>query len=111
MKADGGYSSAMSGGSVLVGHVEVEGRKALGVRVELPGSPPLLLLVAEKGFVMCGYLNVEAAERLGVAAAMVSGVRAFEDVLEAPVKACTSKARELGVQESMKGREALKKLM
>jgi len=90
-----------------VGQVEVGGRKALGVRVELPGSPPLLLIVAERGFVMCGFLNVEAAERLGVAAAMVSGVRTFEDVLEAPVRACTSKARELGVREGMKGREAL----
>jgi len=90
-----------------VGQVEVGGRKALGVRVELPSSPPLLLIVAERGFVMCGFLNVEAAERLGVAAAMVSGVRTFEDVLEAPVRACTSKARELGVREGMKGREAL----
>jgi len=94
-------------GSVLVGQVEVGGRKALGVRVELPGSPPLLLIVAERGFVMCGFLNVEAAERLSVAAVMVSGVRTFEDVLEAPVRACTSRARELGVEEGMKGREAL----
>ena len=87
--------------------LDLEGRKVLGIRVELPGSPPLLVLVAEEGFVMCGYLNVQAAEKLGVAAAMVSGVRTFEDVLEAPVKACTSKARELGVKEGMKGREAL----
>ena len=94
-----------------MGQVEVGGRKALGVRVELPGSPPLLLIVAERGFVMCGFLNVEAAERLGVAAAMVSGVRTFEDVLEAPVRACTSRARELGVREGMRGREALELMM
>ena len=94
-----------------MGQVEVGGRKALGVRVDLPGSPPLLLIVAERGFVMCGFLNVEAAERLGVAAAMVSGVRTFEDVLEAPVRACTSRARELGVEEGMKGRKALELMM
>ena len=87
--------------------LDLEGRKVLGIKIELPGSPPLLVLVAEEGFVMCGYLNVQAAEKLGVAAAMVSGVRTFEDVLETPVKACTSKARELGVREGMKGREAL----
>ena len=96
---------------MLIKQVEVGGRKALGLRVELPGSPPLLLIVAERGFVMCGFLNVEAAERLGVAAAMVSGVRTFEDVLEAPVKACTSRARELGVKEGMRGQEALKLMM
>jgi len=90
-----------------VEQLDLEGRKVLGIKIELPGSPPLLVLVAEEGFVMCGYLNVQAAEKLGVATAMVSGVRTFEDVLEAPVRACTSKARELGVREGMKGREAL----
>ena len=97
--------------SVLVGQVEVKGRRALGVKVELPNSPPLLIIVADKGFVMCGYLNIQAAEGLGVAAAMVSGVRTFEDVLEAEVRACTSRARELGIKEGMKGHEALELLM
>ena len=83
----------------------------MGVKVELPNSPPLLIIVADKGFVMCGYLNIQAAEGLGVAAAMVSGVRTFEDVLEAEVRACTSRARELGIKEGMKGREALELLM
>ncbi|RLI11055.1 DUF1805 domain-containing protein [Candidatus Bathyarchaeota archaeon] len=96
---------------MLVSQVEVGGRKALGVKVELLDSPPLLLLVAEKGFVMCGYLNLEVAEKLGAAAAIVSGVRTFEDVLEAPVKACTSRARQMGVEEGMRGREALARLM
>ena len=91
--------------------LDLEGRKVLGIKIELPGSPPLLVLVAEKGFVMCGYLNVQVAEKLGVAAAMVSGVRTFEDVLEASVRACTSRACQMGVEEGMKGREALEKLM
>ena len=97
--------------SVLIEQVEVDGRRALGIRVELPGSPPLLIIVAERGFVMCGFLNVEAAERLGVAAAMVSGVKTFEDVLEAEVRAATSRARALGVREGMRGREALALMM
>jgi uncharacterized protein YunC (DUF1805 family) len=39
---------------------------------------------------------------------MVSGVRAFEDVMNASVKGVTTKARSLGVQEGMKGADALK---
>ena len=88
--------------------LKVDGKAFLGVRVELPDSPPLLLVVAEKGFVMCGFLNVEAAERLEIAAAMVSGVKAFDDVLDAQVKAVTSKAKSFGVEVGMKGTEALK---
>jgi uncharacterized protein YunC (DUF1805 family) len=79
----------------------------MGVRVDLPESPPLLLIVAEKGFAMCGFLNMEAAERLGATAAMVSGVKTFEDVLNAQVKATTTKAKDLGVEAGMKGSEAL----
>jgi len=88
--------------------VKVDGKGCQGLRVDLPESPPLLLIIAEKGFVMCGFLNIEAAEKLSVAAAVVSGVKSFEDVLNAQVKAATSKAKSLGVEAGMKGSEALK---
>ncbi|MEM3788417.1 MAG: DUF1805 domain-containing protein [Candidatus Bathyarchaeia archaeon] len=96
---------------ISVAQVKVGEKTCLGVRVELPDSPPLLLVVAEKGFVMCGFLNIEAAERLGVAAAMVSGVKTFEDVLNAEIKAATTKAKGLGVQLGMRGAEALKHML
>jgi uncharacterized protein YunC (DUF1805 family) len=88
--------------------VKVDGKTCQGMHVDLPESPPLLLIIADKGFVMCGFLNIEAAEKLGVVAAMVSGVRSFEDVLNAPVRAITSRAKSLGVEAGMKGAEALK---
>jgi uncharacterized protein YunC (DUF1805 family) len=53
-------------------------------------------------------LNIEAAEKLNVAAAMVSGVKNFDDVLNAEVKAVTSKAQALGVKTGIKGKDALK---
>jgi uncharacterized protein YunC (DUF1805 family) len=88
--------------------VEVDNKTCLGLKVDLPESPPLLLIIAEKGFVMCGFLNVEAAEKLSVAAAVVSGVKSFEDVLNAQIKAATTKAKNLGVEDGMKGADALK---
>ena len=88
--------------------VKVDGKNCLGLRVELPDAPPLLLIIAEKGFVMCGFLNMEAAERLGVTAAMVSGVKTFDDVLNAQIKAMTTKAKGFGIEIGMKGTEALK---
>lgn len=90
--------------------VKVDGKSCLGLRTDLPDSPPLLLITAEKGFVMCGFLNVESAEKLGVAAAVVSGVKTFDDVLNGQVKAVTSKAKSLGVEVGMKGADALKHL-
>ena len=93
---------------ISVVSVKVYDKIGLGVRIELPDSPPLLLVVAEKGFVMCGFLNIDAAEKLGVATAVVSGVKSFEDVLDAEVKSVTSKAKTLGVDVGMKGADALK---
>jgi uncharacterized protein YunC (DUF1805 family) len=60
---------------------------------------------------MCGFLNMEAAERLGVTAAMVSGVKTFEDVLNAQIKAMTTKAKGFGIEVGMKGAEALKHML
>jgi len=90
--------------------VKVDGDSFLGFRAELPGSPPLLLIVGNKGFVMCGYLNLEVAERIGAAAVVVSGVRSVEDVLKAEVKGVTSKARELGIEPGAVVREVLGRL-
>ena len=90
--------------------VKVDGKSCLGLRTDLPDSPPLLLITAEKGFVMCGFLNVESAEKLGVAAAVLSGVKTFDDVLNGQVKAATSKAKSLGIEVGMKGTDALKHL-
>jgi uncharacterized protein YunC (DUF1805 family) len=95
---------------ISVMSVKVDSKVCLGVKIELPDSPPILIMVAEKGFVMCGFLNVDAAEKVGVAAAVVSGVKSFEDVLDAKVKAVTSKARTLGVNVGMKGVDVLKRM-
>ncbi len=81
-----------------VDKIEVDGKSFLGLKVEMEGLPPLLLIKGGKGFVMCGYLNGEVAERLGAAAAIVSGVNSFEDVLEAEIKFATTKAKELGLE-------------
>jgi len=75
----------------------------------LPESPaPLVMIIGRVGFVCCGFLNVEAAEKLNVVAALVSGVKSFDDVLKAEVKAATSRAQALGVKVGVKGKGALK---
>lgn len=95
---------------IEVEKLKVDGKVAIGLKVDLPGSPPLVSIIGEEGFVMCGYLNLEVAESLGTAAAVVSGVKTFDDVLEAEVKQTTSRAQAKGIRQGMKGREAVKLL-
>ena len=78
----------------------------LGLRMQM-NNAALLLIRAKKGFVMCGYLNMSVAEKLGDAACKVTGVDTFQDVLTASVMEISSEAGRLGITEGMTGREAL----
>ena len=89
-------------------HVKKVGEGIVGLEVSLPNAPPLLLIKGSRGFIMCGYLNISVADKLGLVAARVVGVRTVEDMLEKNIVEVTAKARELGIKEGMKVREALK---
>ncbi len=96
---------------IVIKQVEVKGKRVLGIELRNLGKAPLIIVKGDKGYIMCGYLNIDVAEKLGDAAVVVSGVSSVEELLEKPVKAVTSKAREYGVREGMKGLEALEKLV
>ncbi len=49
---------------MLIEQIPLKNGCALGLRFEMQ-KYPLLVIRAEKGFLMCGYLNVSAAEALG----------------------------------------------
>jgi uncharacterized protein YunC (DUF1805 family) len=94
---------------MLIEQIKLENGCALGLNFKMQ-KHPLLAISAEKGFLMCGYLNVSAAETLGDAAAKVKGVQSFEDMLKAPVVEVTQQAKELGIEPGMTGREALERM-
>jgi uncharacterized protein YunC (DUF1805 family) len=54
-----------------VEQIHIGSGTAMGIRVEMK-TAPLLVITARRGFVMCGYLNMEAAEKLEDVAARVS---------------------------------------
>ena len=93
---------------ITVTPLEINGKTATGLKVDLPNSPPLLAIIGRTGFVMCGFLNAQAAEKFNVAAAIVSGVKNFDDVFKAEIKTVTSKAQLMGVKLGMTGKEAVK---
>lgn len=89
---------------------EFDGKSFQGVKSTLPDLPPLILIKGEKGFVMCGYLNLESAQKLGAIAVIVTGVNNFEDVLDAEIKSVTEKARKLGLEPGMIVKDVISKL-
>ncbi|MCX8182490.1 MAG: YunC family protein [Candidatus Methanomethyliaceae archaeon] len=90
---------------------QMENTNAIGIKISVPEAPPLILIRGRKGVIFCGYLNPEVAERVGLAAAIVSGVKTFEEILEKPVVYSTKKAKELGIKPGISGKEALNLLV
>lgn len=94
---------------IQVENLSIDGEVYTGVKIDTNPSP-IIVITGKKGFLMCGYLNMEAVEKTQAAAVSISGVSSFDDILNKDVMKISSKARELGVRDGMKGREALRLL-
>jgi uncharacterized protein YunC (DUF1805 family) len=83
-----------------------EGREYTGLSFAL-GNVPLLIVKAKKGYVACSYISKDAAEKFGDVAAFVSGVKTFDELFKAKIKAFTTWADDLGIREGMSVKKAL----
>ena len=73
-------------------------------------SATILLIKAAHGFIGCGYFDVQTANKLQEHVGIVTGVKTFDDMLEAKIFACSNSAEVVGLRKGMSGREALLKL-
>lgn len=71
-------------------------------------SKNFVLLRGRQGYIMCGYLNMKAAEKFKDVAIKITGVSTIEEALKASVRSCTSSARRLGIYKGQPVREVLK---
>ncbi len=92
---------------IQIENLSVDGETYTGVKIDTKPAP-IVVISGKKGFLMCGYLNMEAVDKTGALAVSISGVNTFDDLLNKDVMKISVKASESGVKEGMKGREALK---
>lgn len=86
----------------------VDGKEFEACRIPTE-SAAILLIKAAHGFIGCGYFSVETANKLQEHVAIVTGVKSFDDMLDAKVVACSNSAETVGVRIGMPGRETLKR--
>lgn len=87
--------------------LNVNGNPVQGVLLNAPGGeghPNMIVLICRKGYIMCGYLNQEAATKFADAACVIGG-SSFEEILANPVKAVLPEAEKLGIKVGMSGTE------
>jgi len=90
--------------------IVLEKGKATGYSIDL-GKAPLLLIQAKKGYVMCGYLNMSAANKIGDIAGKVTGVKTFDDMLNAKVIEISENAARTGLKQGMNAKDFLNVLL
>jgi uncharacterized protein YunC (DUF1805 family) len=78
-------------------------------RHEIQLDQKLLVVKGSKGVIGCPYLNVDSFEKFGEACAIIPAVD-IAGMLDSKVTAVTTKAKELGIEVGMRGREALDKI-
>ncbi len=84
--------------------------KVTGYHIDL-GNAPLIILQAKKGYLMCGYLNMNTANKLGDIAGKVTGVKTFQDALNATVVEVSEQAKKEGLNEGMNATDFLENLL
>ncbi|HEY4554334.1 MAG TPA: DUF1805 domain-containing protein [Bacillaceae bacterium] len=99
---------------VTVKPLFIEGHAFVAASVSLPKTT-LLSISNEKGYIMCGALDVsllnDRLKERQIIAGRAVGVKTIEQLLEAPLESVTSAAMGIGIQEGMTGREALLKMV
>lgn len=67
----------------------------------------LIVLRGSKGYIMCGYLNLKAAEKFKECAAKITGISTIREALRANIHSCTQPAKRLGIYKGQPVKEAL----
>jgi uncharacterized protein YunC (DUF1805 family) len=78
-------------------------------RHEIQLDQKLLVVKGSKGVIGCPYLNIGSFDKFGEACAIIPAVDTA-GMLDSKVTAVTAKAKELGIEVGMPGREALDKI-
>ena len=94
--------------------IEIDGHTFLAVSVLLPKTT-LLAVTSDKGYIMCGALDVgllnDKLKDRNIIAGRAVGVRTIDQLLNAPLESVTIGAEKLGISKGMIGRDALLKMI
>jgi len=91
-------------------NIKLEKGQVIGYLIEL-NNAPLIIVQAKKGYVMCGYLNMDTANKLGDIAGKVTGVKTFNDIFNTKIIELSENAKKVGLYEGMNAKDFLNMLV
>lgn len=94
--------------------LRLDGNPFLAITVLLPKTT-LLAVTNEKGYIMCGALDVallnDKLKDRNIIAGRAVGVKTIQQLLDAPLESVTLEAERLGIFKGMIGKQALLKMI
>jgi uncharacterized protein YunC (DUF1805 family) len=95
---------------LIVKEILLNGKKYYGFEGEISPGSSLVFIKGNIGFIMCGYLSLETAEKMNNVAAIVRGVKSVDDMLKKHIEVSTINAQRLGIISGISVTEALEKI-
>ena len=86
--------------------INIEGRDYKACHIQVQNSN-ILIIAAQNGFIACGYINIDIANKKNNACAIITGVKNLDELLSEKVKMVSNAAGKIGIKEGMTGKEAL----
>ena len=68
----------------------------------------LVLLRGNKGYVMCGYLDIGVANKFKDVAVKIVGVNTIEEAIKTKVHSCSQPALKIGIRKGQPIKDVLK---
>ncbi|MDP8253648.1 MAG: DUF1805 domain-containing protein [Candidatus Kaelpia aquatica] len=72
------------------------------------GNHNLIILRGSRGYIMCGYLNMDVADNFGDIAIKITGVGTIQEALDTAAKEVSREAKNIGIYEGQSINEILK---
>ena len=88
-------------------NIKVKGKTILGLCLKL-GKKNLIVLKGKKGYVMCGYLNINSANKFKEAAVIIIKVSSISQAVGATAYNLSREAKKLGIYKGQPIKDVLK---
>jgi uncharacterized protein YunC (DUF1805 family) len=72
------------------------------------GRKNLIVLRGQKGYIMCGYLNLAVAGKFKDQAVKIIGASTINQAIESKVHSCSPAAKKLGIRKGQPIKDVLK---
>ena len=89
---------------ILNSEIRLKKGMVTGNLIELKNSK-FIMINSINGYIMCGYLNMDTANKFGDIAGKVTGVNSIEKALDSKIIELSENAKKLGLKTGITGRK------